>query len=88
MSCFQGFGTRCGRVLGSGLTRSEQFEILDLHNRLRAKLAGGHERRGNPGPQPSAADMMQMVSATIVVVLGLSWWLGSMLPDGLDQCLF
>ena len=34
---------------------------MDLHNGLRAKLARGEEIRGQPGPQPRAANMMQMV---------------------------
>ena len=29
--------------------------------RLRAQVANGEERRGNPGPQPPAANMMEMV---------------------------
>ena len=31
---------------------------------MRGKLARGEERRGRPGPQPAAANMLQMVSIT------------------------
>ena len=37
-------------------------EILEVHNRFRAKIARGEERRGSPGPQPPAANMKIMVS--------------------------
>ena len=58
---FQGFGAKCTQVLGSGTNRKEIEEILRVHNDLRAKIANGLENRGRPGPQPSAADMEQMV---------------------------
>lgn len=33
---------------------------MDMHNRKRMMIANGLEKRGNPGPQPSAANMMEM----------------------------
>ncbi len=48
-------------MLGSGISRSEQEEIVRVHNEFRARIANGQERRGKPGPQPPAADMEQMV---------------------------
>lgn len=44
-----------------GLEDDEKKLSIDLHNQLRAKLARGEEIRGHPGPQPPAANMMQMV---------------------------
>ena len=63
MCQYQGYGPKCGQVLGSGITRQDKEEILRVHNELRAKVANGQEKRGKPGPQPPASDMEQMVSA-------------------------
>ena len=48
-----------------GLEAGEKILALEVHNKLRAKLANGLELRGNPGPQPSASNMMQLVSFTL-----------------------
>jgi hypothetical protein len=48
--------------LDRGLDSSERELALDLHNEKRSKVASGKERRGSPGPQPTAANMMEMVS--------------------------
>ena len=48
-----------------GLEAEEKILALEVHNKLRAKLANGLELRGNPGPQPSASNMMQLVSFTL-----------------------
>ena len=48
-----------------GLDDSEKSLATQLHNQLRAKLARGEEIRGHPGPQPSASNMMQMVSVLL-----------------------
>ena len=45
-----------------GLEADEKLLALEVHNRLRAKLANGLELRGDPGPQPSASNMMQLVT--------------------------
>ena len=58
---FQGFSESCGDVLASGVDAEAQALIVDHHNNLRSKVATGQEGRGNPGPQSSAADMLQMV---------------------------
>ena len=39
--------------------------VLDLHNKKRMKIANGLEKRGDPGPQPPAANMMELVSDII-----------------------
>ena len=57
----QGFGDKCGTVLGSGITNQDRQEIVRVHNELRSEIANGRERRGKPGPQPPAANMEQMV---------------------------
>ena len=53
---------KCGEVTGRGLEDAEKKLATQLHNRLRAQVARGEEIRGHPGPQPSASNMMQMVS--------------------------
>jgi len=60
MCQYKGVGASCGAVLRSGVTEEQREQIVEVHNRLRAKLARGEERRGRPGPQPAAADMLQM----------------------------
>ncbi len=40
---------------------AEQKIIVDKHNALRRQVAKGLEKRGKPGPQPSASSMRQMV---------------------------
>jgi hypothetical protein len=53
-------------VLYSGVTRStDKQTIVDLHNNLRRQVAQGTESRGNPGPQPSAANMRKIVSRVL-----------------------
>ena len=66
----QGYGPKCGQVLGSGITRQDKEEILRVHNELRAKVAQGKENRGKPGPQPPAADMEQMVESPFLYLFG------------------
>ncbi|PNF13824.1 hypothetical protein B7P43_G12435, partial [Cryptotermes secundus] len=41
-------------------TDADKQTIVDAHNNLRRKLAKGQETRGNPGPQPPAANMKKM----------------------------
>ena len=59
----QGSGPACnGQPLSRGVSEAEMATILEVHNRYRAKIARGEERRGSPGPQPPAANMKIMVS--------------------------
>ena len=54
---------RCGRVALQGVSDDQERDlIVDLHNQLRAKIANGQELRGDPGPQPMAGNMMELVS--------------------------
>jgi hypothetical protein len=61
----QGFGTNCGQPIFSGVTSdADKNTIVDAHNNLRRTVAQGKESRGNPGPQPPAANMRKLVSST------------------------
>jgi len=46
------------------LTSDEKKKVLDAHNRLRQRVASGKETQGNPGPQPAAKKMPNLVGAT------------------------
>jgi len=62
MCQYQGSGPECnGEPIARGVTAAEIKAILDVHNRYRAKIARGEERRGSPGAQPPAANMKIMV---------------------------
>ena len=52
---------RCGSILERGLSKSEQDTVVQIHNEMRAKVANGKESQGRGGPQPSAANMMELV---------------------------
>lgn len=61
----QGFGTNCGQPIYSGVTSdADKNTIVNAHNNLRRTVAQGMESRGNPGPQPPAANMRKLVSST------------------------
>ncbi|XP_071550542.1 venom allergen 5-like [Panulirus ornatus] len=53
-------GQACGQVLTMGVGSQGKAEAVRVHNELRARVAGGREARGRPGPQPPAADMMML----------------------------
>lgn len=42
------------------LLASDRDNIVRIHNEYRQSVAVGMEGRGNPGPQPKAANMRQM----------------------------
>lgn len=49
------------KVCTVGITKDEDKQaIVDAHNTLRRKVAKGLETEGAPGPQPSAANMMEL----------------------------
>nr|CAD7196128.1 unnamed protein product [Timema douglasi] len=56
----RGVSERCGTFIKQGLNQSEKNTIVDTHNMLRNKVAMGEEKRGRPGPQPYAANMMKL----------------------------
>ena len=58
---WQDYGEHCLSPLCSSAATYQQ-QIVDLHNELRRRVAKGLEKRGNPGPQPPAANMREFVS--------------------------
>jgi hypothetical protein len=63
----QNYGEDCVSPLCSGTYWFRQ-QILDKHNELRRRVAKGLEKRGNPGPQPPAANMQGMVSKILLAL--------------------
>ena len=57
---------KCGSILERGLSKSEQDTVVRLHNEMRAKVANGKESKGRGGPQPSAANMMELVWSSLL----------------------
>jgi hypothetical protein len=49
----------------------EKQYILDAHNNISRRVAKGLETRGNPGPQPPAANMRKLVSVKKLAVYKL-----------------
>ncbi|XP_050701699.1 scoloptoxin SSD976-like [Eriocheir sinensis] len=47
--------------------------ILMTHNKMRMKVAMGKEERGSPGPQPTAANMREMVWDMQLADLAQAW---------------
>ena len=66
--CFngQGYGENCVILISSGVISDDDKQAaVDEHNKVRRQLALGNEERGNPGPQPSAANMREFVSISL-----------------------
>ena len=40
--------------------QTEELQIVDLHNKLRAWVASGNETGGMDGPQPAASNMRKL----------------------------
>ncbi|TRY61987.1 hypothetical protein TCAL_10710 [Tigriopus californicus] len=76
---FQGLSERCGVPHAQGLNSNEMKTVVELHNKLRSGLANGQEGRGSPGPQPSAANMLEMVWDDELAAIAQRW---------ADQCNF
>lgn len=70
---FQGVGEKCGSLLGQGLNANEIKTVVELHNKLRSGLANGQEGRGSPGPQPPAANMLEMVWDEELAAVAQTW---------------
>lgn len=55
-------GPQCGTTVPDiGVTSEEIKTILDEHNRLRARVANGQEKRGLNGEQPPSSNMRRLV---------------------------
>ncbi|XP_042240701.1 CRISP/Allergen/PR-1-like [Homarus americanus] len=77
---FSGVGPRCGsQVMARGVGAQDAAAIVAQHNQLRSRVAMGQERRGDPGPQPQAANMrlLEWDDELAVVAQGHA-----------DQCVF
>ncbi len=61
------------------MTGAERRLVVDLHNQLRSKVAQGQEGRGQPGPQPPAANMMELTWDEELARIAQRW---------ADQCQF
>ena len=64
---WQDYGEHCLSPLCSSAATYQQ-QIVDLHNELRRRVAKGLEKRGNPGPQPPAANMREFVSKSLLAL--------------------
>lgn len=53
-------GDACKGYIAVGFTLPEKQVLVDAHNTIRNLVASGGENRGNPGPQPSAANMREL----------------------------
>ncbi|XP_019884904.1 venom allergen 3, partial [Camponotus floridanus] len=59
--------------------------VLDSHNFYRVAIASGKESRGNPGPQPAARTMMELMWDDELAVIARRWALQCKLFEK-DQC--
>ena len=49
------------KTIPMSVTAADKTLIVDAHNKMRRQVAKGLEKRGSPGPQPSAANMREIV---------------------------
>jgi len=69
---------RCGKTITRGiLTQADKDKIVAHHNKLRAKIANGEEKRGLSGPQPPAANMRMLTWNDDLALVAQRW---------VDQC--
>lgn len=78
---YQGVGRRCGGdgPLSQGLSDLDKRSVVSAHNEFRSRVAAGSELHGRPGPQPPAADMMEMAWDDELAAVAQRWS---------DQCTF
>nr|ACO10210.1 Venom allergen 5.02 precursor [Caligus rogercresseyi] len=69
----------CGNVTYRGIKdQGEKNIIVQIHNELRSKIANGLEERGDPGPMPSAANMIELTWDEELAIEAQTW---------ADQCI-
>ena len=61
------------------MTEADKNVIVSLHNKFRSQVALGQESRGLPGPQPPAANMLEMTWDNELAAVAQRW---------ADQCQF
>ncbi|XP_067215022.1 venom allergen 3-like isoform X2 [Linepithema humile] len=69
----------------SDLDETDIETVLDSHNFYRTVIASGKENRGNPGPQPAARTMMELIWDDELAVIARRWALQCKLFEK-DQC--
>nr|CAD7256849.1 unnamed protein product [Timema shepardi] len=74
----EGAAAACNTPTSRGFSQTEKDDIVNEHNRLRNIVALGEESRGNPGPQPSAANMRKMSWNEELAKIAQRW---------VDQCI-
>ncbi|KAK4315488.1 hypothetical protein Pmani_013403 [Petrolisthes manimaculis] len=75
--------TKC-EITNMGLLNPGEKElILKIHNDFRSKVARGEENRGKPGPQPPAADMLELVWSDQLAKVAQAW--ANQCPHGHDE---
>ncbi|KAB0802852.1 hypothetical protein PPYR_05040 [Photinus pyralis] len=72
-------GRKCRGYIKIHFTKSERDALLDAHNTLRNYVASGQERRGNPGPQPSASNMRALQWSEELALVADRW---------ISQCIY
>ncbi|XP_054004532.1 venom allergen 3 homolog [Hylaeus anthracinus] len=78
-------GVRCAMLEHDDLQEKDIETILYSHNFYRNTVANGDERRGNPGPQPPAKYMMEMIWDDELARIADRWALQCNLLEK-DQC--
>nr|CAD7446285.1 unnamed protein product [Timema bartmani] len=66
-------GPLCVEYEPRPLSQEEKEIIVNIHNRMRSDVALGKEMEGEPGPQPQASDMMQMVWDDELALIAQQW---------------
>ncbi|XP_024876005.1 venom allergen 5-like [Temnothorax curvispinosus] len=75
----------CIDMENNNLDEEDIATVLDSHNLYRAVIASGKENRGNPGPQPAARTMMELIWDDELAVIARRWALQCKLFEK-DQC--
>jgi len=55
------------------ISEDDKKAILEIHNNLRSRVAAGKEKKGNPGPQPSATNIQELVWNDQLAVAAQAW---------------